>query len=571
MVDSPALRWRPMSQAYLPQHDPAPALRQPGLEANRQHYIYDASIAPPFVVYHKLPADEIFTAGYFTERLSSSVGVPANFAAVKLASLIDRFDELQDYEDLFKLFDPPTIVRNWRDDAMFAEQRVAGIECRVLRRIARLPENLRLPAAHFAAITGLPLDLAAAEGRLYLADYAILDGIEAGESAGLAKFLHAPLALFCWLDAPGSQDMRRETSRRGHLVPVAIQLDQRPTPHNLYTPRSGHEWLLARAAVQASDYALNMMGHHTGIVHLAMENFAMASARQLAQNHPLAALLRPHLRYMMSQDELSRRTFVNPGGYIDRLLAPTLAGSLEIAARSFKRWDLRAWALPRDLADRGVDDPETLPHYPFRDDGLLIWNATAQFVTTYLDRFYLSDADLHGDVELRAWLDELADPARGNLPGLPTWPPTRAELAELVTNILFTNGPHHSSLNYRQWEYATYIPNYPMALYGPVPPCGTLTDAAEAERALLEILPPQKQALAQLEIVNLLTAYQLDQYGQYGEDDPLLSEPAAIREIVTSFQERLASIEAEIDRRNKDREVPYHGMLPSKISNSASV
>ena len=571
MATALALRWPPMSQAYLPQHDPDPSLRQPGLETNRERYVYDATIVPPFVVYRSLPTAEIFTAGYFTDRLSSSVGVPANFAAVKLASLIDRFDELQDYEDLFKLFDPPAIVRNWRDDAMFAEQRVAGIECRLLRRISRLPENLRLPAADFTAITGMGLDHAAAEGRLHLADYALLDGIEAGETHGLAKFLHAPLALFCWVDQPGSQDMRRETPRAGRLVPVAIQLDQRPGPHNLYTPRDGAEWLLARTAVQAAEYALHMMGHHVAIVHLAMENFAMATARQLADNHPLAALLRPHLRYMMAQDELSRRTFVNPGGYIDRLLAPTLAGSLEIAARSFKRWDLRAWALPRDLAERGVDDRETLPHYPFRDDGLLIWNATAEYVAAYLDRFYPSDAELHADPELRAWLDELADPSRGNLPGLPAWPPTRADLAELVTNVLFTNGPYHASLNYRQWEYATYVPNYPMALYSPLPPRGSLRDANDAERALLELLPAQKQALAQLEIINLLTAYQLDQYGHYGDDDPLLGQPRQIREIVMNFQERLASIEAEIHRRNDDRAVPYHGMLPSKIPNSASV
>ena len=204
-----------MSRAYLPQHDPDPALRQPGLAARREQYVYDPAIVPPFVVYHKLPAAEIFTAGYFSERLSSSVGVPANFAAVKLANLIDRFDELQDYEDLFKLFDPPAIVRRWRDDSMFAEQRLAGMDCRVLRRITRLPDNLRLPAADFAAITGLPLDLAAAEGRLHLADYDLLDGIEPGESHGLAKFLHAPLALFCWQDDPGSDDHPAE-----HAQPV---------------------------------------------------------------------------------------------------------------------------------------------------------------------------------------------------------------------------------------------------------------------------------------------------------------------------------------------------------------
>jgi arachidonate 15-lipoxygenase len=561
-----------MATAYLPQHDPAPALRDSLLAARRERYVYDAAVLPPFGLYHELPSAEVFTAGRFTDRLSSSLGVPANFAAVKLASLVDRLDELQDYEDLFRLFDPPAVIQHWGKDSMFAEQRVAGIECRLLRRIDRLPANLRLSAAEFAAITGRPLDRSAAEGKLHLADYALLDGIAAGETDGRARHLYAPLALFCWIDEPGSEDMRRETPRRGQLVPVAIQLDQRPTADNLYTPRDGLDWQMARIAVQAAEHSLCMMGHHLAIVHLAMEAFALATARQLAEVHPLAALLRPHLRHMMAQDELSRRRLINPGGYIERLLAPTREGSLEIAARSFKQWNFTTWALPSDLAARGVDDPHTLPHYPFRDDGLLVWSAIAGFVAAYLDRCYTSEAELHADVELRAWLDELADPARGNLPGLPAWPLTRAALAELVTNVIFTNGPYHSSLTYRQWEYATYIPNYPMALYSPLPGRGLHErDPAAAERALLALLPAQKQSLAQLELIKLLTAYQLDQLGHYGDDDPLLASPAEVRELVTQFQERLVSIEGEVQRRNEGREFPYHGMLPSRLANRASV
>jgi arachidonate 15-lipoxygenase len=543
-----------MATPYLPQHDPDPATREALLAACRERYVYDAEVLPPFVLARSLPAGEDLAGGSFGARLSSAVGDSFNAAAFKLAALIDRFDELQDYEDLFRLYDPPAVVQTWRGDGMFAEQRLAGVECRLLRRADRLPADLRLPAAQFTALTGLAPDRAAGEGRLYVADYALLDGVEVQSG----RHLYAPIALFCWRDEPGSEDMSRETPRRGRLHPVAIQLAQRPAAGNLYTPQDGVDWLLARTAVQAADYTLHTLGHHLAISHLAMERFAMATARQLAEVHPLAVLLRPHLRRMLAQDALLRRSFLNPGGHVERLFAPTLAGSREIAARAYRQWNLGDWALPRDLATRGVDDPEYLPHYPFRDDGLLIWQALADYVRDYLNVYYDGDADVHADVELRAWLGELAD-----LPGAPVWPLTRADLLELVTTIVFTAGPDHSSLTTQQWEYAAYVPNMPMALYAPLPPRGA------DESALLAMLPAQGPALAQLEVVHAWTAYQQGRLGQYRDDDPLLTGPERVHEVVTAFQERLACIEGEIAERNEDREFAYRGMLPSKLDNSA--
>ena len=537
----------------LPQHDPDTDGRRRDLEDRRTDYTYDPTILPPFVLFHQLPREELFTLRYFTDRLASSADLPANLVAVKLRSLFDRFDDLGDYDDLFALLPRPAVADRWRDDATFAEQRVAGTETRMVRRLDALPAPLRIAPARLAALLGEPPARALAEGRLFLADYALLDGIPAGATDGRAKFLYAPLVL---LHRPHGAPA---------LAPVAIQLDQRPRPGNLFTREDGDAWLLAKTAAQAADYTLSMMAHHVQRVHLGLESFAMATARQLSRRHPVAVLLRPHLHCVLVQEELSRRLFVNPGGYIDRLFAPTLEGSLEIAVRSHRAWDVGAWSLEADLAARGVADPAVLPHYPFRDDARLVHAALAEYVQAHLRLAYPSDPDLAQDPEIHAWHGELRDPARGNLRGLPT-ALDRPALAHLLTELIFLSGPYHSSLNYRQPEYAAYIPNLPMALYGPVPPG---TDAVDPS-ALLDLLPPQRAALGQIEIINLLTSYQPDQLGHFPEDDPLTALPER-RALTDALQRRLLAVEATIEARNRARPVPYTGMLPRRLLNSASM
>ena len=47
--------------------------------------------------------------------------------------------------------------------------------------------------------------------------------------------------------------------------------------------------------------------------------------------------------------------------------------------RSLQRWRVDDWSFPRDLELRGLAG-EQLPHYPWRDDGRLVWGALAAFV-----------------------------------------------------------------------------------------------------------------------------------------------------------------------------------------------
>ncbi len=543
-----------MTSSTLPQHDAEPEPRRRALEAARAAYVYDPHA--PIGRCAGVPAEEAVDLG---GRLAP--GLPANALAVKLRTLFDPFDELQDYDDLFTLIARPAIAGTWRDDAAFAEQRLSGVECRLLRRLERLPDNLGLEPGLFAAVAGEPLDRALFDGRLYLADYAALGGLAPGGARDRSKFLHAPLALYRWVEDP---DATRDTppSQRGRLLPVAIQVDQTPGKANLYTPRDGLEWLLARTVAQSAEYTVSTLAHHLARAHFGLEAFAMATARQLDLEHPLRRLLRPHLRGVIAQAEHSRRTLLDPGGPVERLFGPTLEASLELVRRGVRDWHLDAWSLPRDLELRGLAD-DLLPHYPWRDDGRLLWDALAEFVAAFLHWCYPTDLDLALDHEVRGWLAELADPAGGRLQGIPS-APERAGLADLLTTLLFAGGPGHSALHYVQAEYAVHVPNLPMALYSPMP---AVRGAAD-ESHLLAMLPPQAASLEQIELVTRMTAHRAEAFGQY-EDDDQLHEPPELHDLVVRLQERLVSAEQRILQRNRERAVPYLGMLPSRITNSA--
>ncbi|MDB9309816.1 lipoxygenase family protein [Aphanizomenon sp. CS-733/32] len=48
------------------------------------------------------------------------------------------------------------------------------------------------------------------------------------------------------------------------------------------------------------------MSSHLCRTHFVMEPFAVVTPRQLAQNHPLRILLKPHFRFMLANNDLQQ-------------------------------------------------------------------------------------------------------------------------------------------------------------------------------------------------------------------------------------------------------------------------
>jgi arachidonate 15-lipoxygenase len=527
----------------------------------RDQYVYDYGRVPTLPMLESLPAWENHSLGWFIQGSSRFLDLVRNFTtpAARLrrwdaASLLDlaqqcaessgweanRPGNLDDYAALFRTIAKPSIIESYQDDRVFARHRIAGPNPLVLQRITCLDDRFPVTEAVFRAVLNDDrMDAAAAEGRLYLADYRGLENVQTGTFRGLPKFVSAPLALFAL------QKHSRE------LVPVAIQCEQEPGPDNpIFTKHDGHAWLIAKTIVQIADANHHEAVSHLGRTHLFVEPFVIATERQLAENHPLRLLLRPHFEGTLAINELAHRRLLSRGGFVDKLLAGTIEASIQLAVEGVRSYPFNEAMLPKTLRARGVDDSTLFPDYPYRDDALLYWKAIRRWVSEYLRTYYRSDADIRDDFELAEWYRELVarDGGRvigfgrnGTLGGLD-------DLIDAATLVVFTSSVQHAAVNFPQFDLMTYVPNMPLAGFAP-PPGSRIADEGD----LLDLLPPLSSAWQQLVILYLLGTVHYTTLGEYGARELC---DGRIRRPLGAFRAELGRIGKIIEERNRVRP-PY--------------
>ncbi len=550
----------------IPMSSVLPCLPDPSNQSERQKYLrrqrlayqYDHAFLEPLpllnTAHQGLPFAEWLSPKYLVTRLIQTSKLPLNQTLARVRAIFDRVDELEDYQDFFPFLPKPSVMQNYYEDKSFAEQRLSGPNPVVLQRFSdelkiRFAEDLKvLQGTLQSQGSSLDLDAILNAENLYLADYTNLAFVQRGSYEDKRQYLAAPLAFFYYEHSnehPGLRPLGIRISRTGPVI----------------TPGDRHwSWQYAKLCVQIADANHHEMSTHLCRTHFVMEPFAIATARQLAKNHPLGLLLRPHFRFLLANGELGRTRLL---GYIDRLLPGTLADSLKIVTSSYKSWNFQRSAFPQAIKNRGMDDQNAFPHYPYRDDGNLLWHAIYDFVFAYLQIYYETPQVLKNDSELQAWAEELASPLGGRVQGFPHPILDIEQLVDIVTNIIFTSGPQHSAVNYTQYEYMSYMPNMPFAAYQPI----RKTADIQNELSLVPVLPPRTQAAEQLAIMYILgLPYYYDKLGHY--DHPFAGKA---KQCVENFQEALNEAEQKIDARNQYRSIKYPYLKPSQITNSISI
>jgi len=451
-------------------------------------YKYDSK---PFVLMKNVPSVESFSPQYIAERVLATAKLVPNMLEVKFKSLFDPLDTLQDYEDFFTVLDLPKVAKVYQTDSSFAEQRLSGANPLVIRLLEKSEKDLRwkileqIPSYQpdFEPMFDVKVELEA--GNIYITDYTGTDknysgpsSVQGGSHEKGRKYLPKPLAFFWWKSTG--------IGNQGKLVPIAIQLDVSksrtdyvPSNNKVYTPFETNplDWLFAKLCVQIADANHHEMSSHLCRTHFVMEPIAIGTARQLAENHPLSILLRPHFRFMLTNNDLGEKSLINLGGIVDKILAGTLQESLKIAKVAYEKWNLTDFAFLTEIKNRGMDKKDSdgnylLPHYPYRDDGMLVLGHIETFVTAYLKHFYPNPGDITGDTELQAWAKELSDSIENNggaVAGMPISFTDVKDLIKIVTTIIFICGPQHSAVNYTQEDYMAFAANMPLAAYRDIP------------------------------------------------------------------------------------------------------
>jgi arachidonate 15-lipoxygenase len=468
---------------------------------------------------------------------------------------------LDDYKNLFKTLPLPPIADTFEEDAVFADMRVAGPNPLVIVKMSGAIAKFPVTNQQFQSVMGSndDLDTAIAQGRVYVADYAALGWLVNGSYLTYQKYLWAPIAMFAVPQGTGAD-------RR--LQPVAIQVGQQPGSDNPIVTRpapgaSSPDWDKAKTAVQTADGNYHEAVSHLGQTHLVVEAFIMATNNQLS-GHPVYELLWPHFEGTLFINDAAQAKLVAPGGTVDAILSGTIDSSRVAAVKATQAilFNFGASSPPELLAGRGVDNPQQLPYYPYRDIALLIWDAILGWTSDYVATLYATDDGPANDKQLQNWVAELTSHQGGRVKNVGPLVDgieviqTQKQLAQVLAIIIFTASAQHSAVNFPQASIMSFAPAMPLAGYNPVPSSGPW----------LAMLPPLDQALTQLNLGTLLGSVHYTRLGLYGSD--YFSDPK-VQAALGKFQQALGEIEDNMNNSGLATLYPY--LLPHLIPQSINI
>ncbi|XP_071838412.1 polyunsaturated fatty acid 5-lipoxygenase-like [Apostichopus japonicus] len=539
----------------LPQDDPNPNHRRHEVQIKKEQYQTKVYIANWLPQLKHLPSDEKFSNEYLWDIASMKIKLSAH---LKLESILTG--KWENYDEIFHLYNDvltkPLGSETWKSDESFGLQRLNHCNPTQIRRCRKIPDNFAVTDDMLSPLLeGLTISQAIQANRLYYVDYKVMKDLPCAEG----RIIAAPLALFFVNGAK-------------KLLPVAIQLFQDPSESNpVFLPSDDfYTWLLAKMWFNNADSNFHQSCTHLGFTHLIMEPFALAAHRSLSPSHPMFRLLAPHFLYLLAINKIGISVLLEPGGWVDSALTVGSKGMTDLMARQLQNWRLDVQGnLPADLKERGVDDPQSLPNYYYRDDAMPTYEAIKEYVSKIVNNFY-GNADLiTGDYELQDWARTLSMSISDGGFGVPGIPgdgefKNADQLVDTLTCVIFTCSVAHAACNFSQYDDYGFPPNYPSYLQG----APITSKVPRTEDDIHNALPSKETTIDILTFSRILSTRETNSLGNF--EVKYLFDPAS-ESALQRFREKLNRISASIDRENQFRFVPYTYLNPNSVPNAISI
>ncbi len=227
-------------------------------------------------------------------------------------------------------------------------------------------------------------------------------------------------------------------------------------------------WLYALQAAKTSITVWGIWLGHVYHWHIPTAAMQMTMYDHLPAKHRLYELLQPQSQSLIDFDfvllsflwgQIAPPTPV--GGYME------LLALLDTFAEGRRFFDDDPLA---ELKSRGLDvDDFTVvtqwDAYPVVKSLLDIWEITGDYVSAVVNDLYASDDEVAQDKGLHAWMTASSHPDHGNVQGLPLPIKTRAELAAVLTSILYRVTVHGAgSLQPAVSPALSFVANFPPSL-----------------------------------------------------------------------------------------------------------
>ncbi|XP_059482281.1 polyunsaturated fatty acid 5-lipoxygenase-like [Neocloeon triangulifer] len=539
--------------AFLPFQDPKEELRKTELEEKRQLYQFKETIPNGPRQVKDLPSDEEFSSD-----AKADIVIEKGKLLIRKLFLEFTTQKWKSFNDIQNIYFPnqslpkPACIEYWKDDKWFGLQRVQGVDPVLITLCKSIPEKLAVsPDMVEPFLESLSLQDALDNNKIFMIDLEILDGI----TCKVDKLV-SPIALF-YLD------------KSDELLPIAIQLFQEPSDKNpVYLPSDpANCWLLAKMFYNMAEAQHHQAFTHLGMTHLLMESISVAAHRNLSPSHPIFRLLAPHFLYLLAINARGLEKLISKGGWIDLGMTVGRDGMFELIAKGFQNWNLQQYGdVENEIRLRGVLDPEILPYYPYRDDGLPLFEIIKKYVTNIVNYYYDSDEKLERDYEVQNWCKEMATPLSEDglgIGGMPDKFESADQLAAVCTAVITACSMGHAG-SFQQYETYGFVPNYPGILLKPPPESKMDLDDDD----LLEYLPDKETTLYIMVITSLLSRKGTQSLGDF--EVQYLHEPPAVH-IADEFRLELSKLSLQMKQRNRERKFKHEWLDPDIVPNSISI
>jgi linoleate 9S-lipoxygenase len=208
--------------------------------------------------------------------------------------------------------------------------------------------------------------------------------------------------------------------------------------------------------------------------------------------------------------------------------------------------------------------------YPYAEDGLEVWAAIERWVTEYVSIYYKTDDDVKSDSEVQEWWREIREIGHGDHANAHWWADmsTRAVLAETLTTLVWLTSGHHAAVNFGQYAYFGYMPNYPTMTRLLIPERGSneyKEMLANPEAHFLRTVSTQGEATLIMATVEILAQHMGDEeYLGERKDPRWTSDPDAL-DALARFKSSLVDIEKHVEERIKASNYNSHRSGPTML------
>ncbi|KAJ4387874.1 hypothetical protein N0V93_008477 [Gnomoniopsis smithogilvyi] len=469
---APKLVGRQPSTSYkLPQQDSNGTTRAAALATTQAGFLYGPPIAggpayPSGAIGNSTAAADLASldvelvaertmayedAALATEAFEAAAAVTGGLTTLEAyASLYDN-----EWKNTLPKGPAPGVLSNYTQDLFFSMERLS-VSPYAVSRLNPFSDSLAFEVDDLTAqaISGSTLAELFAAGRLFYIDHSAQASLERTDAYAAA------CDAYFYID---------EAS--GDFLPLAIRTGV--GANLIYTPRDqANDWLLAKMIFNGNDIFFAQFNHLAG-THEVVQIVWMAAIRTLSAEHPVYAILDRLMYQVFAVQPIARDVLFASGEAVDEIFGYTGTAAQQFTDELYNggKGAFQSNYFLTDLENRGLINSKfgpDLTHFPFYEDALVIHSAIQAFMTSFVDSYYSSDADVLKDSEIQAWGPEANDHA--GVYDFPESISTKQELVDILTHMAHLASTAHHAVNTNELASVSMtLPFHPAALSKPLP------------------------------------------------------------------------------------------------------